>query len=350
MNDELHDRFERTLTATLREVAAQTTVDTQATLVELRADLIDSSREPQARPIEQPGHRRRSVGGLAVAGLLVAIVVLVVAGLGRLSSDQQIEVGPAETTIVDEATLRVLSTSPPPGFSLDFATALPADTEPADCVGCVDLWIVPRDWIPVGVSDLMTVAVEPPGFTNTPDAEQLTIRGADATLGTIGEITKLAWTESAGTSVVVTFGGYSRDEAIVVAEGLIIADTESQVRAEVVPEGAKAVPELLGGPTTMMQYSNDDGQRIVVQAFATDQLPTDEVRNRLSPPDFVIRPEGVGSADPARPERGLVWWSNDGLVFRLDRTNNDLDVEQLADFAVTLDEVSDTQWAELGGR
>lgn len=190
--------------------------------------------------------------------------MLVVAGLGRLSSDQQIEVGPVETTIVDEATLRVLSTSSP-GFSLDFATALPADTEPADCVGCVDLWIVPRDWIPVGVSDLMTVAVESPGFTNTPDAEQLTIRGADATLGTIGEITKLAWTESAGTSVVVTFGGYSRDEAIVVAEG-------------------------------------------------------------------------------------LVWWSNDGLVFRLDRTNNDLDVEQLADFAVTLDEVSDTQWAELGGR
>lgn len=151
----------------------------------------------------------------------------------------------------------------------------------------------------------MTVAVEPPGFANRPDAEQLTIRGVDATLGTIGEITKLAWTESAGTSVVVTFGGYSRDDAIAVDEGLIIDDTDSQVQAGVLPDGARAVPELLGGPTTMMQYSNADGQQIVIQAFATDQLPTADVRNGLSDSqsatEFVIRPEGVGSIGAVFP-------------------------------------------------
>lgn len=270
------------------------------------------------------------------------------------TTDQQIDVGPAQTTTSEDATLRVLSSRPPLDFSLDWANALPPVTEPSECVGCIDLFIVPVDWIPVGESDYgITVSVQPPGFTFGPDAEQLTIRGTDATTGSLGGIAKLGWTESDGVTVVVTFGGYSRDDAIAVAEGLILDGLENPVQAGFLPDGAKAVSDLFGGPTTLMQYSSTDGQQLVIEAFSTDQSPTEEVRNRLSElssaTDLVVRPDGVGSVDPFQPERSFIWWSNDGLILRIDRARTDLDIEQLADFAVTLNRVSNSEWAELGG-
>lgn len=352
MNELQQDRVEQTLTRTLHEVAGQTSVDAQAPLARLRADTaVTSGRE--LGDTEKPPWRGGRAVALAAAGVLVAgVMAVVVFGLGRPSGDQQIEVGPAEAETA-ETTLRVLSDRPPMGFSLDFARALAPVIESPDCVGCVDLWIVPANWIPVGPNDFLAISVEPPGFTNRPEAEQLTIRGTEATLGSLEGVAKLAWVESDGVSVVMTFQGYSRDDAIAVAEALVIDGLDAQVQTGVLPDGSKAAAELVGGPATLMQYSTTDGQQLTIQAFGTDQIPSEGVRTQLSEnspgADVVVRSGGIGSPDPARPNQSFIWWNNDGLVFRMNRTSTDLDDEQLADFAETLGQVSETRWAELGG-
>jgi len=220
-------------------------------------------------------------------------------------------------------------------------------------VGCVDLWIVPVDEPPIGSGPFMAVSVEPPGFTNTPDAEELQIRGINAALGTFGDISKLTWTESENTSVVITFQDYSREEVVTVAEGLVIDGANKQIRAETLPDNAEQVPAELDGPTTLMQHSAEDGQQLTIEASTTDKTLDDNARKRLieaSPPtDLVNRPEGIGIIDPNESKRVLFWWSVDGLIFRIDGTNSDLDAEQLADFATTLTQVSNDEWTQLGG-
>lgn len=157
---------------------------------------------------------------LAPVAVAAAVVVTGVVGVLAWPDESPTGEEAVSAAIVSDGTSPpwALAEDAPEGIVLETATIFPWVIL-EDCVGCVDLAILPTNSLPMGNTPFMFISVERNPSTDRADteADAVRVRGRDAVIEAGDKGRVLSWNETAEIGLTITWSGYEQEQVIAVS-------------------------------------------------------------------------------------------------------------------------------------